>query len=191
MRAFSKILAIAGLAAIVNSAAVKKQVTNFNTLDYIPTISYLITECILGIDSAWGILSMRDSIHQFIGSEYWNATDNNVLEVTLAAGDNAVVHATVKNTGTEALNLLKYGTLFDSAPVQKVAVYEGKNAVPFKGILRSIQRTDLAPEVFHTLAAGETYETTFNAAEVHDLSSSTYTFVAEGTIPVAPSDPPK
>lgn len=112
--------------------------------------------------------------------------DNNFLEVTLAAGQNAVVHATVKNTGTEALNLLKYGTLFDSAPVQKVDVYEGENAVPFKGILRSIQRTDLAPEVFHTLAAGETFETTFNAAEVHDLSSTNYTFIAEGTIPVAP-----
>ncbi|KAI9647152.1 hypothetical protein NHQ30_003535 [Ciborinia camelliae] len=60
-----------------------------------------------------------------------------------------------------------------------------ETAVPFKGILRSIQRTDLAPEVFHSLAAGETFETTFNAAEVHDLSTSTYTFVAEGAIPIA------
>ncbi|THV47350.1 hypothetical protein BGAL_0316g00040 [Botrytis galanthina] len=111
--------------------------------------------------------------------------DNNVLEVTLVAGDNALVHASVKNVGTEDLNLLSYGTLFDTAPVQKVNVYEGETAVPFKGVLRSIQRTDLAPEVFHTLAAGETFETTFNAAEVHDLSTSTYTFVAEGAIPFA------
>lgn len=60
-----------------------------------------------------------------------------------------------------------------------------ETAVPFKGVLRAIQRTDLAPEVFHTLAAGETFETSFNAAEVHDLSTSTYTFVAEGAIPFA------
>ncbi|ESZ91571.1 hypothetical protein SBOR_8041 [Sclerotinia borealis F-4128] len=116
-----------------------------------------------------------------IGSSW----ENNVLEVTLAAGDNAVVHATVKNVGTEALNLLSYGTLFDSAPVQKINVYEGETAVPFKGVLRSIQRTELVPEVFRTLAAGETFETTFNAAEVHDLSTSSYTFVAEGSISVA------
>lgn len=51
--------------------------------------------------------------------------DNNVLEVTLVAGENAVVHASVKNVGAEDLNLLSYGSLFDTAPVQKINVYEG------------------------------------------------------------------
>jgi deuterolysin len=49
---------------------------------------------------------------------------DNALEVTLKAVDNAVVHATVKNVGAEDLNLLKYGTLFDSAPVRKIIVTE-------------------------------------------------------------------
>ncbi|CAD6446319.1 07a43aa3-81a5-4768-9422-655b5aa20577 [Sclerotinia trifoliorum] len=115
--------------------------------------------------------------------------DNNVLEVTSAAGDNALVHATVKNTGIEALNLLKYGTLFDSAPVQKVDVYEGGELKKCCSIQRdppfhSAHR--LSPRGLHTLAAGETFETTVNAAEVHDLSSTNYTFIAEGSIPVAP-----
>ncbi|KAB8298229.1 hypothetical protein EYC80_001964 [Monilinia laxa] len=135
MHAFFKTLVVAGLAAIVHSAAVQR--------------------------------------------------NKNILEVTLTPGDNAVVHATVKNVGVETLNLLSYGTLFDPAPVQKLNVYEGETAVPFQGLVSTIQYTDLAPEVFHTLAVGETFETTVNTAEVHDLSTSTYTFVATGAIPVA------
>jgi deuterolysin len=111
---------------------------------------------------------------------------DNALEVTLKAVDNAVVHATVKNVGAEDLNLLKYGTLFDSAPVRKIIVTESDNLVPFTGVLRSIQRTDLAPESFVSLAAGATFETTINTAEVHNLNSATYNFFAEGAIPFAP-----
>ncbi|KAM3080431.1 hypothetical protein ACMFMG_005386 [Clarireedia jacksonii] len=113
---------------------------------------------------------------------------DNALEVTLKAVDNAVVHATVKNVGAQDLNLLKYGTLFDSAPVRKVIVTESDNLAPFTGILRSIQRTDLVPDSFVSLAAGATFETTINTAETHELNSATYNFFAEGAIPFAPAN---
>ncbi|CCD33635.1 hypothetical protein ACHAPC_004601 [Botrytis cinerea] len=164
MRSFSKILAVASLAAIANSAVLKRQVISQFPIFWI---------------------SIQQGMVLCTGFMLQIELDNNVLEVTLVAGENAVVHASVKNVGAEDLNLLSYGSLFDTAPVQKINVYEGETAVPFKGVLRAIQRTDLAPEVFHTLAAGETFETSFNAAEVHDLSTSTYTFVAEGAIPFA------
>ena len=45
------------------------------------------------------------------------------LEVTLATVENGVVKATVTNTGAEDLNLLTFGSIFDSAPVQKLDVY--------------------------------------------------------------------
>lgn len=57
--------------------------------------------------------------------------------------------------------------------------------VQFTGVLRSIQRTDLAEDSFVSLAAGATFETTINAAEVHDLTTGSYSFTAEGAIPVA------
>jgi hypothetical protein len=48
------------------------------------------------------------------------------LEVTLTAaeGSAADVVATVKNVGTQSLNLLTLGTFLDSAPVQKLAVVD-------------------------------------------------------------------
>lgn len=48
------------------------------------------------------------------------------LEVTLTAaeGSAADVIATVKNVGTQSLNLLTLGTFLDFAPVQKLAVVD-------------------------------------------------------------------
>jgi deuterolysin len=48
---------------------------------------------------------------------------DSALAVTLAAVENGVVKATVTNTGAEDLNLLTFGSIFDSAPVQKLDVY--------------------------------------------------------------------
>lgn len=48
------------------------------------------------------------------------------LEVTLAAAEDssANVIATVKNVGTQSLNLLTLGTFLDTAPVQKLSVVD-------------------------------------------------------------------
>ncbi|TVY82080.1 Neutral protease 2-like protein, partial [Lachnellula suecica] len=111
------------------------------------------------------------------------------LEVTLTAaeGSAADVIATVKNVGTQSLNLLTLGTFLDAAPVQKLAVVDAANAaVEFTGVFRSIQYSnDLSAEYFQLLEAGESYTTTINAAAVHDLKTGSYSFSAEGAMPFA------
>lgn len=108
--------------------------------------------------------------------------------MTLAEVGHAVVKATVKNTGTTALNLLKYGTLFDAAPVEKLSVMDAESKVAFEGVLRRVQTKDLAADVFYLLEAGATYETEINAAAVHTLTTGKYSVTAEGAIPYAQAD---
>lgn len=54
-----------------------------------------------------------------------SARDSAVLAVTLTSVDNAVFKAVVKNVGAKDLNLLAFGTIFDSAPVEKLSVSTG------------------------------------------------------------------
>jgi len=52
-----------------------------------------------------------------------------------------------------------------------------------------MQSSELAPEYFKFLKAGEEFTTTINTAEVHDLKASgTYTFLAEGAMRFAIGD---
>lgn len=120
------------------------------------------------------------------------------LDVTIIPIGNAVFSAKVTNTGSTDLNLFAYGTLLDSSPVEKLSIYSAPDAsakssdyvhanrVKFTGIYRTILRTNLSAEAFIPLAAGATYETTIDAASVHDFDSEVYAFVAEGAIPYGP-----
>ncbi|KFY06942.1 hypothetical protein V492_07586, partial [Pseudogymnoascus sp. VKM F-4246] len=120
------------------------------------------------------------------------------LEVTIIPIGNAVFSAKVTNTGSTDLNLFAYGTLLDSSPVEKLSIYSMPDVsaessdyvrasrIHFTGIHRTILRTNLSAEAFIPLAAGATYETTIDAASVHDFDSKTYAFVAEGAIPYGP-----
>lgn len=121
------------------------------------------------------------------------------ISVTIVPVGNALFSAKVTNTGSIDLNLFAYGTLFDSGPVEKLSIYRVPDAnddssnyvldtrVPFTGIRRTIARTNLTQEAFIHLAAGATYETTVDAASVHDFDSETYAFVSEGAIPYGPA----
>ncbi|KAH8591550.1 metallo protein-like proteinase [Bisporella sp. PMI_857] len=114
---------------------------------------------------------------------------DNPLEVTLAELEGGLVKATVTNVGAEDLNLFAYGTLFDSAPVEKLSVYSSDAKAEFTGILRSVVRTGLTEDAFVSLAVGASYETTITPAAVHDLTAGgEFTFVAEGAIPYALAD---
>lgn len=54
-----------------------------------------------------------------------NAKRDSGLVVTLTSAEGAAeVLATIKNVGTQDLNLLTLGTFLDSAPVQKLAVVD-------------------------------------------------------------------
>ncbi|KAI1651631.1 Deuterolysin metalloprotease family-domain-containing protein [Daldinia loculata] len=114
-----------------------------------------------------------------------------VLEVTLTpspTGEAAELIATIKNVGSEDLNLLRVGTLLDEVlPVQKVSVVDESGVeAPFRGIHASIRHDALAAKNFRLLKASESFDTVVKAATVHKFEKSgTYTFRATGLIPVA------
>ncbi|KAL7628449.1 hypothetical protein AAE478_002652 [Parahypoxylon ruwenzoriense] len=113
------------------------------------------------------------------------------LEVTLASaasGGVAELVATVKNTGTEDLNLVRVGTLLDDVfPVQKVSVTDEVGVeAPLRGIHASIQHDALKPEHFQLLKVSESVKTLIRAATLHEFTKSvTYAFLAAGLIPAA------
>ncbi|KAL9077284.1 MAG: hypothetical protein Q9157_003426 [Trypethelium eluteriae] len=108
------------------------------------------------------------------------------LEVSLASESNTVIKATLKNQGTDALNLLKKGTILDSAAVEKVSVVSASVPVAFEGIRFRVLTSNFSEDAFTTLAAGETKEVTFDVASTHDLTSGgNYKLIAAGAIPFA------
>ncbi|OTB01684.1 hypothetical protein M426DRAFT_75075 [Hypoxylon sp. CI-4A] len=117
-----------------------------------------------------------------------------VLEVTLAPNPEsngaAELIATIRNAGSEDLNLLNAGTLLDDfLPVQKVAVVnEAGVEAPFIGIHPSFHADSFTTKHFRLLKAGESLTTGIKAAAVHEFTESrTYTFTAAGHFPVAPA----
>jgi hypothetical protein len=56
-------------------------------------------------------------------SIFWHNWQVAALTVKLTpTGDNAVVHAAIKNTGILPVSFFKYGNLFHQAPVQKLEI---------------------------------------------------------------------
>jgi len=91
------------------------------------------------------------------------------LEVTLTAaeGKAADVVATVKNVGTQSLNLLTLGTFLDSAPVQKLAVTnEASMLIPisYSRNCSNVAKMLLSPSLAFTVA--------FRTAMYHLTTSS-------------------
>ncbi|CAJ2505865.1 Uu.00g132590.m01.CDS01 [Anthostomella pinea] len=111
------------------------------------------------------------------------------LNVQLEMVGNSAVKASVTNTGADALKVLKTGTILDKAPVEKVQVFQGSEQVGFEGIRLRLTTTGLEEESFQSIAAGETVEVNFDAAELHDLSSGgDFDFVANGALSYAQAD---
>ena len=54
------------------------------------------------------------------------------LELSLTMIGNTKVKATLSNTGSTDLKVLKKGTFLDSAPVEKVKVYGASKFMPFR-----------------------------------------------------------
>ncbi|OBR14749.1 Neutral protease 2 [Colletotrichum higginsianum IMI 349063] len=100
----------------------------------------------------------------------------------------AEVSATIKNSGSSDLNLLKVGTILDDKlPVQRVLIADDLgNHVPFRGIEPSIRYDALKPSHFQLLPAGESLNITIDPAKVHLFEKSgTYSVTAQGLIPAA------
>lgn len=111
------------------------------------------------------------------------------LNVEIEQVGNSGLKATFTNTGAEDLKVLKTGTILDSAPVEKVQVFQGKNKVDFQGIRLRLASNGFAEESFQTIPAGQAIEVSFDAAELHDLATGgEYDFVANGVLSFAAAD---
>ncbi|KAJ7882117.1 Metalloprotease [Mycena leptocephala] len=92
---------------------------------------------------------------------------NSVADLTLTA--------TVINTGTEDIKVLKYGTILDAdLPTRSFTVTRNGTVVPFTGIKISISLTEADDSAYTTIPAGET------VTVIHDVSAL-YDFASVGT----------
>ncbi|KAI1429812.1 neutral protease 2-like protein [Xylaria sp. FL1777] len=108
------------------------------------------------------------------------------LDVQIEQVGNSGLKATITNTGAEDLKVLKTGSILDSAPVEKVQVFQGSNKLDFEGIRLRLMTGAFDDEAFQTISAGQTIEVSFDAAELHDLTASgEYDFVANGVLSYA------
>lgn len=131
------------------------------------------------------------------------------LSVKLEMVGNSEVKATITNTGSENVRLLRTGTILDSAAVEKTNVFSGGEPylslpsslyifsliclaaakVPFDGLRLRVQTSALDETAFTPLAAGSSISTTFDIAQVHDLSvGGSFSVSSSGFIPYAKGD---
>ncbi|KAI1434759.1 neutral protease 2-like protein [Xylaria sp. CBS 124048] len=108
------------------------------------------------------------------------------LDVHIEQVGNSGVKATITNSGSEDLKLLKTGSILDSAPVEKVRVFQGNNKLDFQGVRLRISTAGFDEEAFQTIPAGQNIVVSFDAAQLHDISTSgEYDFVAKGMLSYA------
>lgn len=111
------------------------------------------------------------------------------INVEIEMVGNSQVKAKITNTGKEALNVFKTGSILDQRPVAKTAVsVSGKldllrnfyhfeltqstgEDVAFSGLRIFVDSSIVGADEFQTLGAGEAVEAQWDVAEVHDLSA--------------------
>ncbi|OHX00153.1 deuterolysin metalloprotease [Colletotrichum incanum] len=93
------------------------------------------------------------------------------LTVNIEAVGNSGIKASLSNTGTTKLKVLKTGSILDKLAVEKAEVFAGSEKPTFEGIRLRLQTSNLPEEAFETIDAGQTIETTWDIAQVHDLSA--------------------
>ncbi|KAF9871888.1 hypothetical protein CkaCkLH20_10520 [Colletotrichum karsti] len=96
------------------------------------------------------------------------------LDVKIEQVGNSELKASITNTGTAPLRVLKAGSILDGAPIEKAqfstASADGVSRVAFSGVRVYVHDTDLPDSAFQTIAAGEKVEVQWEPAQVHDLS---------------------
>lgn len=134
------------------------------------------------------------------------------LEVTVTSVGNSALKASITNTGSETLKLLKTGSILDNRTIERAEVFSGckflathrtlgclqhptdkygwtADQVSFDGIRLAVLQSNLAEGAFQTLKAGETIETEWDPAEVHDLSNGgDLDFLVRGSFLTAASE---
>ncbi|TQN64713.1 Neutral protease 2-like protein [Colletotrichum shisoi] len=115
--------------------------------------------------------------------------DTSPLDVKLEAVGNSGVKAVLTNTGDSDIKLFKTGTFLDSAPVEKVEVFAAGNKIDFDGVRLQVATSGLSEDAFQIVAAGQSLEVEFDAAELHDLSKGgAVDIVTQGSFLYADAD---
>lgn len=93
------------------------------------------------------------------------------LDVQLEKAGNSLVKAIITNTGKNDLKVFKIGTIFDTAPTEKVKVKSAGQQLGFEGIRLRIDHENLEDSDFQKIPAGKSVEVIFDVAETHNLSN--------------------
>ncbi|KAF9269531.1 Metalloprotease [Marasmius fiardii PR-910] len=109
-----------------------------------------------------------------------------------ASVDDLKLTATVKNTGSEAVKILKYGTILDEKlPTRSFTVTKDGAAVAFTGIKLSVSLEDADDSAFAVIPAGESVTVDHNVASLFDFATAgagTFKFEPVATFKVAGSE---
>ncbi|ELQ33318.1 hypothetical protein MCOR02_000994 [Pyricularia oryzae] len=111
------------------------------------------------------------------------------LDVKIQVVNNSEVKASITNSGSSSIKVVKTGSILDSADVEKSVIMAGENKVAFDGIRYQVATAGLPAEAFQIIEAGETIEVSFNVASTHDFAQGgDFDIAALGTFSVAESD---
>ncbi|ESK90392.1 deuterolysin metalloprotease family protein [Moniliophthora roreri MCA 2997] len=120
-----------------------------------------------------------------------------VVDVTGPAGpvskpDELEFKATVKNTGSEAVKVLKYNTILDgSLPTRSFVVTKDGKEVPFTGVKPYVSLSDVDDSAYVIIPPGESVTVNHNVASLFDFASAgagTYSFKPVTSFQIAGSE---
>ncbi|KAF8650947.1 hypothetical protein AX16_005014 [Volvariella volvacea WC 439] len=91
---------------------------------------------------------------------------------SVASIDDLTLTATVTNTGSETVRVLKYGTILDeNLPTNSFEVTKDGQVVPFTGVRIHVSLEDLDDTSFATIPAGESVIVKHSIASLYDFAS--------------------
>ncbi|KAM4054464.1 deuterolysin metalloprotease (M35) family protein [Hirsutella rhossiliensis] len=93
------------------------------------------------------------------------------LKVKIEMVGNSEVKAVIKNEGQESLKVLKTGSILSPVPVEKATVFADDQPIEFEGIQLRIALGALSENHFQYILPGQSVETAFDLADVHNLTS--------------------
>ncbi|TRM67412.1 Deuterolysin metalloprotease family-domain-containing protein [Schizophyllum amplum] len=105
-----------------------------------------------------------------------------------ASLDDLKLTATVTNTNSEDVKILKYGTVLDKLPTRSFTVTKGDAAIDFTGVKASVQLND---DAYMTIKAGESVSVEHNLASLYDFTSAgagSFTFEPKAEFKVGAAD---
>ncbi|KAJ2930413.1 hypothetical protein H1R20_g6691, partial [Candolleomyces eurysporus] len=111
------------------------------------------------------------------GSPLEKRAEGLTVELSTAASiissiEDLKVVATVTNTGTEPVRLLKYGTVLDDKlPTKSFVVSKDGEAVPFTGVKVSVSLSDVDDSAFANVEPGQSVTATHSLAALYDFAS--------------------